>query len=403
MLSLPFNTDPMNSKEDKLDRALQKKADQQAAKSYRKEADKREAASKKATAISLPNGTTFMTATLNPIQLKVIIYILKELQPYIKEQLPYISEFSKNKILENVNSLTAIQGDLFREIKGNYYCNLPKKVFVRGKHYQEFRDDIDTLSSMKVIFKKRNPLTKKIELYKTTLFSTYEPASDNSKSRVVTIEMTKTVLERLCNISVALTGDVQWDVDYYNNVLWEVVLRCKKRYTGLLYLFLCAWRDKGGWKINTEELKKRLGIDVDQYTRSIDFKRFVLMPARDELKALQLDFWFEAAIENEYTVFKIITPRILEANDQVKAHIIMLLKTCRLTDQQIKELHPIITPPKNHEKIKQIIQECTNKFFEREGTNKPINDLAAYLFASLNTWAGNKAKVKKSLARQSPA
>ena len=380
----------------KLEHALQHLEGQKAANAHRKELVKRAHSDNRSTTISLPNGTTFMTASVNPLQLKVIIYIIKELQPYIHQQLPLINTFARNKTTENIAALNIVQGDLFREIKGNYYCRLPKKIFVRSRHYQEFQVDVDALSSMKIIFKKRNPLSNKVEVYKTTLFSTYEPEEDNSKSRIITIEMTKTVLEHLCNISVALAGEVQWDVDYYNSVLWEVVLRCKKRYTGLLYLFLCAWRDKGGWKIKTEDLKRRLAIGEDQYKRNIDFKRFVLNPAREELKKLQLDFWFEAEIVGDFTVFKVITPKVLEATDQMKDHIIKLMRSCRSTDEQINSLQPLLAEPKNHQKIRDIVQACINKFFEKKDTNSPINDLAAYVFTSLNNWQKNKLKIKKT-------
>lgn len=376
---------------------LLRDAEQKAAKEYRKNLqNKKKEKSKAITKIKMPNGATFMTtsATLNPVQLKVIVYIVKELQPYISKQIPFITNYAKDNSAQNYNSLSVVQTELFTEIEGNYYCRLPKKVFVKSDNYQQFKDDVDSLSNMKIMFKRRNPLTRKVETYKTTLFSTYE-TEGTSRSPVITIELTRPVLEQLCSISVARKGERQWDVDYYNQIFYEVVMACKKRYTGIIYMFLCSWNSKQAWKIPTNELKERLGIGKDEYKRNYDFKKRVLYPARDELKKVNLHLWFEVDIEGKYTIFKTITPKSLESNQQEKDHIIKLLKSVRVTDEQIISLSSLINDPRCYDKIKEIHNSCTRIYFEKRGTKTPINDLAAYTVAALKKWEKNKNSKKR--------
>ncbi|AYD49081.1 MAG TPA: replication initiation protein [Arachidicoccus soli] len=355
--------------------------------------------------LTLPNRTTFMEARedggtaflvtpFSPVQLRVIIYIIKELQLYIKPQLPYIRSFSQEQINQHMVNLNVFQQSLFAHIENSFYCPLPKKIFVKGRNYKFFRQEVESLSLLKIRFKRRNPLTKKIAIYTTGLFSVYEDLSatnKKNKTNFITIEITKIVLEHLCFISVANKGEIEWDSDYYNQLVYEIILRCNRRYSGLLYFYLCTWRRQGGWRVSKEKLRTMLGLTTE-YIRDAAFMKYVINPSIEELKNIGLDFWFEAAIENDFINFKIITPKsISEASDR-RNDLIAFLKSCHLSEKHIKDLYSVISDARNERKIREITTGCIEYYFKVKGTEHEIHDIDSYIFASIRKWVINRKK-----------
>src|SRR5699024_2992979 len=273
-----------------------------------------------------------------PVQLKVFIFLVKEIQAFIRSQLSDVNNYAQNKNEKNRLSLVDNHKSLIEEFHGSYFCEIPKKLFVSGRNYSRLEQEVHSLAWIPVQFKTRHPKNNKVVLKSTTLFSVYEYLEpDKEKQRVISIEIQKDVLMLLSRINVAPKGEVLWDCDYYSKIGYEVILNSKRKYTGLLYFYLCHWRNKGGWRITTTELKSLLGIPKEKYKRNSQFSDRILNPAAAELQKIGY-FWFEANFSKDYTVFKIITPKKLKKENEAISTFKNLLKSCHINEERIKEL-----------------------------------------------------------------
>ncbi len=331
----------------------------------------------------IPKSATFLSS-FTPVQLKIMIFLVKEIQKFIQPQLSDVNNYAKNKTEKNRLSLIDNHESLIEEFKGSYFCEIPKKMFVSGRNYARFEQEVHSLAWIPVQFKTRHPKNNRMVLKSTTLFSVYEYLEPNKeKQRSISIEIQKDVLILLSRISVAPKGEALWDCDYYSKIGYDVILNSKRKYTGLLYFYLCPWRNKGGWRIKTQELKSLLGIPKMKYSRINDFKKRILAPASNELRTIG-DLWFEFSFSEDYTVFKIITKKRLEKDTEAISAFISLLKSCHIEDKErIQSLNYIAKHPKFHNKAKGVISNCMNEYYKKERSGNKINYLPDYIYTSL--------------------
>lgn len=126
-------------------------------------------------------------------------------------------------------------------------------------------------------------------------------------------------------------------------------LALKGSHAKRIYKFLCSWKSKGGTQKHIEELKEMLNI-VDKYPKLLDFKRFVLNPARDEMRDNpKSDIWFEYSTfasgadgrKHDYVTFKIHT-------------------RFKTNDEQLEELRKGVSP-EHFAAVYNFLQYCIGK------------------------------------------
>lgn len=403
----------------KINRTIQHHKDKRQAELFSKEKKKKEdqeSKDEKLTTLVVPNRTTYMKvgeeldkekvkdpkhpeipkdakflSAFTPVQLKVIIFLVKEIQNFIRPQLEDVRNYADNKIEKNRLALMNKHESRIEEFHGRYFCEIPKKLFVSGRNYARLEQEIHSLAWIPVQFKTRHPKNNRMVLKSTTLFSIYEYLEpDKEKQRTVSIEIQKDVLMLLSSINVAPKGEALWDCDYYNKIGYEVILNSKGR-TGLLYFYLSPWRNKGGWRIKTSELKALLGIPEGKYKRNIHISDRILKPAASELREIG-DFWFEAGFDGDYTVFKIITPKRLEKQNEAVSAFIQLLKSSQIDETRIKMLNNIVLNPQYHNKARNIISNCMDQYCKKENSENKINSLPDYIYTALKRFNDSLSK-----------
>lgn len=325
------------------------------------------------TVIVQPNSVTFADHSFSRMQLQIYAYVMKELQCFITPQLAALKA-------KDERELKGIQLSLFTEIGDCYYIKIPKKLFVKSCNYRVFAKELEGLSKLTISYKKRNPLSGKISDYITNVFSLY--ADGDAGKREVTVELKKDTVQAMCLISmVADPKTALYFLDYYTSYTFEILLATKKQYTGLLYLYCCSWRNAGGWRVPTAELKRRLGIDPASYAAAKDFKKHVLDVASAELKALNSPLWFEGAIDGNYTNIKIITTERAKHQQLMQSNIIDLLKRFGCNEQDIDAIRDILDVEEHYPKLREIMAQCATT----EGVNRPDK----HVIGAIKKWHAN--------------
>lgn len=342
------------------------------------------------TTIVQPNNVTFAQSSFTRTQIQIFAYVMKELQCFITPQLAPLKE-------RDMAALEKIQLSLFTEIEGVYLLDLPKKFFVKSKNYAKFREELVALSRLSITYRKRNPKTGKISNFITNIFSIYENNEvENDKLRNVTLEIRKETLNVLCNISlVADPKNALYYLDYYTNYTFEVLQQFKKKYTGLLYLYLSSWKSKGGWIVPTKDLRSYLGLPDNKYKADRDLKSHVLMVAREEMISCNSPIWFEVAFVGAQTRFKILTR---ERQSQIELHrssVIDLLKRMHCSTDQINSIR-VILEGDHFDKLREIILRCNNEINDptRRKAGNEVRDPALYTIGAIKKWYAQWKKLE---------
>src|SRR5699024_9478095 len=194
----------------KIARTIQHSKDKRKTERYKKNKQRQKEKGEKITTLVIPNRTTYMKvgveldkekvkdpkrpeipkdakflSSFTPVQLKVFIFLVKEIQAFIRSQLSDVNNYAQNKNEKNRLSLVDNHKSLIEEFHGSYFCEIPKKLFVSGRNYSRLEQEVHSLAWIPVQFKTRHPKNNKVVLKSTTLFSVYEYLEpDKEKQRV---------------------------------------------------------------------------------------------------------------------------------------------------------------------------------------------------------------------------
>lgn len=343
-----------------------------------------------------PNRVTFGKYKFTLTQMKVVAYIMKSLQRLIT---PQVAVITKDR-----NQLGAIQLELFQKIDDKYFVDIPKALFVKSRNYEDFRNAVEEIASILVSYPTVNPTTNKLNTFKTHLFSVHTnddltTQGRESKSRFITIQIERETLRYLTLISIQEKDKSIYYIDNYTNFTYETLTSLKKLYSFFLYLYLCSWKNAGGWRVKIDELKAMLGLEKNEYSDYRDFKKRVLISAQIELKD-KADIWFEFEKEGEYIYFKIITKEHQAVIDLKTQSIIDKLRVrFKCNDDDIKTLIPIISVPEYYLNISNVLQDVVAELEQKEKNKEKVTSLSGYVITSINNWHKNSLKKKMSASK----
>lgn len=204
------------------------------------------------------------------IQERVFTWVMYHLQTYVKEVM---------------NGVQVNQLQLFRSNHDIFCFNVPMNVLGSPSQYRDIRKAITDIAGIVVKINDREKQTVKF----SGLFSSVEmPDHDNKRrSRIVTIEIRKDVAKMLIDLDRnALNKPAQ-----YTQYMLHTAIVAQHKYTSKIYKLLCSWREKKVYPVKYEIFREWLQLPANVYPNFYDFKKNILIPVMNELKAIA-DIWF---------------------------------------------------------------------------------------------------------------
>ncbi|WP_068475857.1 replication initiation protein [Saccharicrinis aurantiacus] len=224
--------------------------------------------------IPQPNKVTEMRYATNGIEENMFTLVIDALRQHMTgEKLSYEDLWGEPVFRINLN-----------EIDEN---NKPNKTFarLRGMQKREFGYEYTSPQD-----------GKNVEVFGSIFTTILKKDSD------IEIHINKFAIPWLTYIDKGIT--------YFNK---KSALSLKGGHTKRLYKFLASWKSKGGVNKSIIELKEMLDV-LDRYPKTIELKRRILDPAKDEMYNNQKsDIWFEYSTyssgdngrKHDYIKFKI--------------------------------------------------------------------------------------------------
>lgn len=311
---------------------------------------------------------------LTLIQSRILILILDQLQEAINQSM-HGADFSQQLRLftENEDGLLQI--------------GIPLKEVCRPDQYKHIHGQADELMSVKLYLKSGQGQDK----YNTIInvFHRFDIPELENGIKIMKVYINKDSARKLIEIDRNKEG-VPIN---YTKYLKVVGVKAKNKYTYKLYMIIASWRSKGGFRISLNELRDQLGIDEGKYKNFADFKKNVLIPVQNELKA-NSDCWFNCAEDGffeedkrtgkvMYLNFKVITKKVSERNVQLADQVRGLLRMhAGFTTEQLESiLYLFADDTLDYSRLTERIVELLSYVNEPENRvkNKP-----AYIIKSLH-------------------
>lgn len=221
----------------------------------------------KITWINQPNLITKMSYDYQIIQLKALIAVIEKLQDVIS--------LSISK--QNVNEQLSLFND---PDDGKLSFEIPLQNFgVTPSNYNKLKESLKKLATIPVEVDYEDPNTGQDFWHITGLLEAYLP---KRFERNVRFKMSKDVANMLVDVGHGFT-----------NFIKEVAFNATSKYTIRFYLLISQWKDRGGFSIKYENLRKWLKIG-SAYADYNDFYKRVIRPAYEDLFE-RSDVWFEMA------------------------------------------------------------------------------------------------------------
>lgn len=208
---------------------------------------------------------------------KIFIAIIKSLQEAIRAEM---------------NGLNWEQMDLFEEVtKDSILVKLNLKDITTPNHYSEAVKATKQLMGL-VIMLKKNDAPKGYISFRTLLTGVDQPVKLNGKT-VLIIHILKTVAKEIIFLDKNKNGNSINFTKYF----YENVMSYNSKYTMKLAMLISSWKNKGGFYISIEDLRKILDLKENEYKNFNSLKKRVLIPAQNELEK-KGDCWFNLSQKN---------------------------------------------------------------------------------------------------------
>lgn len=224
-----------------------------------------------------------------------------------------------------------------------------------------------------------------------TLFPRVElPKMVNGKS-IMYVELFTSAARKLIEIDKTGSGKP----GFFTKYLYEVAMNARCKYTYKIYMIICSWKSKGGFRITLDELKERLGLNKDEYKEYREFKKRILLPVQKDLQN-KSDCWFNCAADDFeqrknnkviFLNFKIIIPAPVEVINERIDHIKYLLRTHFDFQQHhiaaLKDFFNSINDVKMIEEVLLKIQDLNGWMVSKRGTKHQVEQVQLYVIKSL--------------------
>lgn len=301
---------------------------------------------------------------------KIFLAIVKSLQAAIKAEL---------------NGHDWQQMNFFEEVsKDSIQVNLILKDVTSPNHYPDAVKAAKELMGLIVKLKKNNT-PKGYICFRTLLIGVDEPIKFNGKT-ILTIYVLKVVAKEI----ILLDRNKDGTAINFTKYLFETAMSFKSKYTVRLYILISSWKNKGGFYISLDELRKILDLKDQEYKNFAKFKARVLMPAQREMEK-NGDCWFNASFEgfenraSKKVIglnFKVISKMSEEKLKQKIDHLQqILIMHGGFNNKDIQSIKPILNMTM---KIDDILVKSIYLIGKKEdGNGKLITDKVAFISKSL--------------------
>jgi plasmid replication initiation protein len=219
------------------------------------------------------------------------------------------------------------------------------------------------------------------------LIPAMEKPANFKKKAVVNVFILKGVAEQILLFKRNYKGQAVQFTQY----LYEVVMNGTSQYTPLIYPLISSWKEKGGFEIGLDELRRIVGMKEGQYAYYRDFKKRVLEPVQKDLYK-KADCWYNCAFK-DFEIregkkvmrlkFKVITPEVEELHPLQKQAFIQALKRfSNFTNKDIEQLNPLFEAQIPIERLSEKMMEL-DRYFKDPRNTRQITNPQAYIIKSL--------------------
>ena len=304
------------------------------------------------------------------IHTKIFVAIVKSLQEAIKAEM---------------NGLDWQQLNLFEEVtQESIQVRINLKEITAPNHYPNAVEAAKELMGLVVKLKKNSAPNGYIS-FRTLLAGVDEPVKLDGK-KVLIIHVLKVVATEIILIDKNKEGAAINFTKYF----YEIAMSTKSKFTIRLYILISSWKNKGGFYISLNELRKTLDIKEHEYKNFAKFKEKVLIPAQKELEKIG-DCWFNSScheFENRAGKkviglnFKVQTKQTEEKNKQKTDHLRQMLTLhAGFNKDQLLSLKPVFN--QTH-LIDEIIVKAVYLISKKEDANgQKIDNKIAFISKSL--------------------
>ena len=220
----------------------------------------------------------------------------------------------------NMNGNNHRQLDLFANSKDYISLEIPMNEITKPDQYRELRAAVVNMGKTEVhIYRHTEKLHKTIYLFRGT--STW---SADERSNTMIVDITHEVADLLIEVDKNRMGKPM----HYTSFFLEVANSFSNKYGSRIYKLISGWKEKGGFYISMDDMRKKLGLE-NKYPRYSDFKKNVLLPVQHELESDKQDCWYDCTdpgfeVKEGRNVtglnFKVITPAYEEHRQRKIEH-----------------------------------------------------------------------------------
>lgn len=317
------------------------------------------------------NFITLMAGDLSTLQLRTLILIVEKLQGAIEQSIQFYEKFGYGCV-EQLSLFQDVSSDI--SIKIAY-----KDLGIAPEHYPLVREVVRKMVSTPVEFPTINPETGEAQWTITGLITKANIPRKADYSRTFTVKIDQDVARVFVNMDRGFTRYIK-----------EIAFGAQSKYTIRMYMLVSSWREKGGFSITLDKLRKFLGLEK-KYSRFKDLYKRVIRPVYEDLFE-KADCWFEVAeIYREKTDtepyklnFKVIRSALNKREIALlEAQKKMIDSICRLhfsmDANHMQQLLPLINLT-NYQRVLQKIQFLSD--YVRDNI-KRIKSVPEYCFQSL--------------------
>lgn len=309
------------------------------------------------------------------LQSRILVTLIKELQEAV------LASMNGND-WQSLNIFTSNQSNLIR-------VPIRLKEIAHPRQYKEIYEA--ALQLGKASIQLPSSISKEYFCI-ATLFPRVELPKIVAGNSIMYVELFKDAACRLIEIDRTSSDRP----GYFTRYLYEVAMNATNKYTYKLYMIIASWKQKGGFRISLEELKRQMGIADGDYQEYCDFKKRVLVPVQKDLE-YKSDCWFNCSASGfderdrtkriKWLNFKIIVPApetvIKEKTDYIKY---LLRSYFAFTDTKLKTVEGCFSKLITADSIEQVLlklQDLKAYIHKTNGTAAQVQNVPRYVAKSL--------------------
>ncbi|GHT53704.1 RepB family plasmid replication initiator protein [Bacteroidia bacterium] len=281
----------------------------------------------KITWLKQSNIITLMAYDFKTLQIRVLISVIEKIQQAMEESIHKVPVEQLSLFKEYTNDKTISFVLQYRDLGIETY------------QYNEVRAALKQLASIPVELDTTDPITGAPSWAVTGLLKAYIPKVTHS--RQFTVEIDKEIAKAFVNVDAGFTRFIK-----------EIAFSTQSKYTVRFYFLISSWKDKGGFSIYTDKLRKWLMLG-DKYPQYKSLYQRIIRPVYEELFE-KANCWFEMAevfkegeTEPYKLNFKVIKSALSKKEEdalnlQIKNITNILTSYFKMEDKHLKQLIPLI-------------------------------------------------------------